>query len=279
MPEMAIQMTTQERVGNNALSTTERRSLKKSFEEDGYFIVKNVVSPTQLAELHQNLTTTFKKVQESGELFSGGGLVSGHLNCFPGAGSRFVYEALEARGIVDLIREIEPKAIRLPNIGCNFNLPGSVTQHYHADRNFTKAFMIANVAVVDTVVENGAIELIAGTHRKFYKYWRFALERPYRNSIRVPMKQGDIMVRTSNVWHRGKPNKTAVVRPMLALTWEDGGSTHADPFAVENGKIIFRPNWFRSTPLGRIRERVFVAVPASYSAYRIVSSLVGNKGY
>jgi len=271
--------TTQAQSGNSALTSSEREALKRSFAEDGYFIVKNVVSPALLAELHLNLTTTFNQAQASGGLFSGGGLVSGHLNGFPGAGSRFVYEALEARGIVDLIREIEPKATRLPNIGCNFNLPGSVKQHYHADRDFTKAFMIANVAVIDTVIENGAMELIAGTHRKFYKYWQFALERPYRNSIRVPMQQGDVMVRTSNVWHRGMPNMTAVARPMLALTWEDGGTTHDDPFAVEEGKITFRPNWFRPTRLGRIRERVFVTVPASYSAYRIVSSLVGNKGY
>jgi len=75
--------------------------------------------------------------------------------------------------------------------------------------------MIANVAVVDTVVENGAIELIPGTHKKFYKYWRFAVERPVRNAIRVPMKTGDIMIRTSNVWHRGMPNKTSVARRIL----------------------------------------------------------------
>ena len=203
--------------------------------------------------------------------------MSGHLNCFPGEGSRFVYDALQERGIIDLIREIEPKAVRLPNVGCNFNLPHSVTQHYHADRDFTKAFMIANVAVVDTVVENGAIELIPGTHKKFYKFWRFIVERPARNSIRVPMKQGDIMVRTSNVWHRGMPNRTSVARPMLALTWEDGGSVHDDPFAVEDGKITFRPNWFKPTRLGRIRERIFVKVPISYSAFRFVSSLYGAK--
>ena len=93
------------------------------------------------------------------------------------------------------------------------------------------------------------------------------------------MKQGDILVRTSNVWHRGMPNRTSVARPMLALTWEDGGSIHDDPFAVEDGKILFRPNWFRPTRLGRLRERIFVNVPISYSAYRFVASLYGNKGY
>lgn len=262
-----------------SLQPDERESLKKSFADNGYFIVRNVVSPEKLSKLHQNIIETFDTAKQTGALFSGGGLMSGHLNCFPGAEARFVYETLQEYGIVDLIREIEPKAVRLPNMGCNLNLPNSVTQHYHADRDFTKAFMIANVAVVDTVVENGAIELIPGTHRKFYKYWRFALERPYRNSIRVPMKQGDVLVRTSNVWHRGMPNRTSVARPMLALTWEDGGCTHDNPFGMEEGKITFRPNWFKPTRLGRLRERIFVSVPLSYSAYRIISSLVEKKGY
>ena len=268
-----------EHANPSALRPEERIALKKTFDEDGYFIVKNVVSPQKLAELHRNIVTSFDQAMETGNLFSGGGLLSGHLNCFPGEGSRFIYEALEARGIIDLIREIEPKAARMPNVGCNYNLPNSVTQHYHADRDFTRAFMIANVAVVDTTIENGAMEIAPGTHKKFYKYWRFAVERPHRNSLRLPMKQGDILVRTSNVWHRGMPNRTAVARPMVALTWEDGGSLQDDPFRAEDGKITFRPNWFRPTRLGRIRERVFVSVPASYSAYRFVSSLVGNKGY
>jgi ectoine hydroxylase-related dioxygenase (phytanoyl-CoA dioxygenase family) len=147
------------------------------------------------------------------------------------------------------------------------------------DRTFTNEFLIANVAVVDTDLANGAIELAPGTHRKFYKFWRWAIERPYRKSIRVPMQQGDVLVRVSNLWHRGMPNHTSTPRPMLAFTWEDGGSQYDDPFSVDGGKIAFRPNWFRPSLLGRLRERVFVAAPFSYSAYRFVDSLVSNKSY
>jgi len=264
---------------NAPMQSSEREALKKQFADEGYFVVKSVVSPEKLADLHKRIVTEFELAQQRGTLFSGGGLMSGHLNCFPGAESRFAYEAIVNRGIVDLIREVHPAATRLPNVGCNFNLPGSATQHYHADRDFTREFIIANVAVVDTVVENGAIELIPGTQKKFYPYWKFALERPYKNSIRVPMKRGDVLVRTSNVWHRGMPNRTSVARPMLALTWEDGGSTNEDPFGVEEGKILFRPNWFRPTPMGRLREKVFVRLPITYSACRFVASLSGKKGY
>ena len=253
--------------------------LKQAYAEDGYLVFPNLVSREQLARLHERLAQEFETQKRSGGLFAGGGLISGHLNCFPGESARFAYDALQRHGIVDLVKTLFPKATRMPNVGCNFNLPHSVAQHYHADRNFLDYFMIANVAVVDTTIQNGAIDMIPGSHKKFYPYWRFAMERAYRGSTRIEMKQGDVLVRTSNVWHRGMPNFTDVPRPMLAFTWEDGGSTHPDPFAQEDGKIVFRRNWYQPTPLGRLRERTFVTAPITYSAYRFVTSLYGTKGY
>jgi hypothetical protein len=263
----------------STIGSLDVEKLKQAFAEDGYLIFRNVVSKEQLSALRARIAEEFDRSRQSGRLFSGGGLISGHLNCFPGDGSRFAYEALEKHGIIDLIKVIFPKAVRPPNVGCNFNLPGSVTQHYHADRNYLDDFLIANVAVVDTDLANGAIDVIPGTHKKFYKFWRFAVERIARGSLRIPMKQGDVLVRTSNVWHRGMPNRTATARPMIAFTWEDGGSTREDPFKVEDGKIVFRQNWYKPTALGRLRERTFVTAPITYSAYRFVGSLFGTKGY
>jgi hypothetical protein len=254
--------------------------LKHTFADQGYLVFPNIVPRDRLAQLHKDLAQAFDAARASGKLLMGGGTISGHLNCFPGEGARFAYQALEQHGIIALVSQLFPKATRLPNVGCNFNLPHSVAQHYHADRNFMDYFVIANVAVVDTTIENGAIDMLPGTHKKFYKYWRFAMERAYRGTTRIEMKQGDVLVRTSNVWHRGMPNFTDVPRPMLAFTWEDGGSTHADPFAVDGGQIAFRQNWYRPTPIGRLRERIYVAAPITYSAYRFATSLVdGSKGY
>jgi hypothetical protein len=250
---------------------------KRAFASDGYFVLRNVVSPERLIELHQALAREFDAASKSGALFSGGGLVSGHLNCFPGAGARFAYDTLEERGVIDLIKQLDPRVVRMPNVGCNFNLPGSHTQHYHLDRPYTRDFMIANVAVVDTDVRNGAIEMVPGTHRRFYRYTRFVLERRHRDAVRVPMNRGDVLIRSSNVWHRGMTNLTSVPRPMLAMTWEDGGNEHADPFGVEGGRIRFLPNWFKPTRLGRLRERLFVKVPIAYSALRFARSLLDSQ--
>jgi hypothetical protein len=259
------------------LTDSEIAKAKLEYARDGYFILRNVISTERLAQLHQALSQEFDRAAKSGALFSGGGLVSGHLNCFPGAGARFVYDALQERGIVDLIKQLDPKVLRMPNVGCNFNLPGSHTQHYHLDRPFTRSFMIANVAVVDTVIENGATELVPGTHQRFYKYTQFVLERCHRNGVRVPMNRGDLLVRSSNVWHRGMTNRTTVPRPMLAFTWEDGGNNDADPFSANGGNIRFLPNWFKPTRLGRIREQLFVKVPITYSALRFARSLLDNE--
>jgi ectoine hydroxylase-related dioxygenase (phytanoyl-CoA dioxygenase family) len=263
---------------NKSLGSDERESLKRSFAEDGYFVVQDVVSRDGLEELHRALSSAFDTAAKSGALFSGGGLTSGHLNCFPGAGARFVYDQLEERGVIDLIKELNPKTLRMPNVGCNFNLPGSHAQHYHTDHPFPREFMIANITVVDTVIENGAIEVVPGSHKRPYKYSQFVIERPHRNSKRVPMKRGDLLVRSSNVWHRGMPNRTSVPRPMLAMTWEDGGSNLDDPFGADGGAIRFLPNWFKPTRAGRLREKLFVKVPLAYSALRFARSIT-DKDY
>jgi ectoine hydroxylase-related dioxygenase (phytanoyl-CoA dioxygenase family) len=262
-----------------ALPTLEEQ--RQTFRDQGYLVWRDVVSRDRLAHLQELLLRQFEIDASTGKLFSGGGNLAGHLNCSPGLAGRFVYDTLVDRGIIDVIKAISDKVVRLPNVGCNFNLPGSVTQHWHMDRPFTRDFMIANVAVVDTDLANGAIDVIPGSHRQFYKYWRFALERAAGNlpSLRVPLRRGDVLVRTSSLWHRGMPNHTQAARPMLAFTWEDGGSTHADPFTVDGGGIVFRPNWYRTDLLGRLRERTYVAAPFTYDAYRVARSLMGTKGY
>lgn len=256
------------------LTGAELDRCRREFAANGYFVLRKLVPGARLAQLHQALSREFDAAAQSGALFSGGGLVSGHLNCFPGAGARFAYDTLMERGVIDLMKELHPSVQRMPNIGCNYNLPRSHTQHYHIDRPFTRGFMIANVAVVDTVIENGAIEVIPGTHQRLYRYTEFVLKRRHRDGIRVPLGQGDVLIRSSNVWHRGMTNLTSVPRPMLAMTWEDGGNNLADPFSAGDGKIRFLPNWFKPTAAGRLRERLFVKVPIAYSALRFARSLL-----
>ncbi len=263
------------------LSEAARETSRQFFAENGYVILKNIVSRDKLAELRTSVIGEFERAQKSDGLFAGGGLISGHLNSFPGEESRFAYDTLQERGVIDLIKSMIPGSLGALRVGCNLNLPKSVAQHYHVDSSFTGAFMIVNVAVVDTDLVNGAIDVVPGTHKKFYKFWRFAIERPHRFHARLPMDAGDILIRTSTLWHRGMPNRSAIPRPMLAMTFGDdaGGPAPADAFQINQGKVAFFPNWYRPSFLGRLRERTFVTAPVTYSAYRFVRSLYGSKGY
>lgn len=250
----------------------------EAMDRDGFVVFRDVVPRDQLARLHDELCAEYERITASEDMFEGGGLLSGHLNCFPGERARFVYDELRARGIVDLIRSYRPELADSPRATLNFNLPGSVAQHYHMDDAFLKEFLICNIAVVDTEIENGAIDVLPGTNREYTPYWRFVTERKARLSTQLSMRAGDAVVRSSILWHRGMPNRTDEPRPMMAVTFGEA-EPNADPFAQNDGEMEFYPNWFRTSRLGRVRERVTVAAPITYSTYRFATSLVSKKGY
>ncbi|HEX6240976.1 MAG TPA: phytanoyl-CoA dioxygenase family protein [Polyangiales bacterium] len=254
------------------LTPQQIQDLEATFARDGYVVIPQVVSRPQLQQHNRALLDEFARAKRAGELFSGGGMVSGHLNCFPGEQARFVYQALDESGVLELVKRLSPGPLRMPNVGCNLNLPGSTAQNIHVDGYASQAFMIVNVAPLDTDVVNGAIELSPGTHVRDYKYHEFVLAR--RASTRVPMKTGDALVRTSSLWHRGMPNRSKAIRPMLGFTWEEGGSELADPFMRYEGKIRFFPNRYTPDFKGMLRERAFAALPVLGSSYRFVRSIL-----
>jgi hypothetical protein len=254
-------------------------ALERSFRDDGYVVIRNVVSPTGLAALGDGLIAEFERKRLARELFEGGGLYAGHLNCYPGEIARFAYDELRERGVLDFVRRLSPKQADSMRVGCNMNFPNSVAQNYHIDGRFEDAFLIVNVAVVDTTLVNGAIDVVPKSQKRPYKYWEFAAGRVYRGSTRLPMKRGDVVVRVSTLWHRGMPNKSHTPRPMLAMTFGEVSAPSGDPFGAQGGKIVFETNRFRPNMLGRIRERTFVAFPLAHSTLRFVRSLLGKDGY
>lgn len=247
------------------------QELTSSFEREGYIKLPGLVSKPKLAELASRLRSEFAIAKEKGELFQGGGTISGHLNCFPGEESRFVYDELEQHGIFDLVRKLSPAAVRMPNVGCNMNLPNSSSQNPHVDGYAATSFIIVNVAAVDTDINNGATEIVPGTHLRDYKFWQYALSG--KPAIRLKASAGDVAIRLSTVWHRGMPNKTNVPRPMLAFTWENGGSELADPYSAHGGKITFLTNRYGHNLSSRVRERAFASMPALGSGYLFVRSM------
>jgi hypothetical protein len=244
---------------------------ERTFREQGFVILRSVVPKDRLEQLSESILAAYHRERIEGRLFAGGGTIAGHLNCFPGAESRFVYDTLLERGVIDLVKTLSPQATGLPNVGCNLNLPGSSPQNVHVDGYAATKFAIVNIAAVDTDLHNGSMEVLPCTHLREYKYWQLVLARP--RAARPALKRGDVVIRTSMLWHRGMPNPSSTPRPMLALTWEDGGSKLADPYSACEGRISFFPNRFQANRLGMLRERAFVTIPLLPSAFRFVRSM------
>ena len=259
----------------NALSADELKELRQNLDGKGYFVIPGVIAKDQLTEFNSKLVEAYEREGR----FEGGGSISGHLNCFPGEDARFIYDEIEERGIAEAIRALRAGLENDVRPTLNFNLPGSRAQHYHMDGVYLEEYMICNIAVVDTDLVNGAIDLLPSTNRDFYPFWRYAVRRKYRLTTRIQMKQGDVLLRKSTLWHRGMPNHSPAPRPMMSLTFGEKNTPAGDPFEANGGKIAFYPNWYSTTRMGILRERIEVAAPITRSAFRFVRSLSGERGY
>lgn len=233
-----------------ALSVDQLRDVGRDLDQSGYALVRGVVTKSRLAAFSHEITEAYQRSAK----FSGGGTISGHLNCSPGEASRFIYRELEAHGVVDAVRTACPDRPQTIRPTLNFNLPGSSAQHYHMDGVYTREYIICNVAVVDTDLVNGAIDVLPTTHLEFYPFWRYAVQRKYRLSTRLPMRQGDVLLRRSTLWHRGMPNRSQQPRPMFSMTLGEQEVPVEDPFSTHGGEIAFYANWYTTGRFGALRD-------------------------
>ena len=248
--------------------------LRADLDQHGFTVLRGVVDRDGLAALNRTLVDAYR----NGPKFEGGGSITGHLNCYPGHAARFVYETIVERGIADAIVGMRPNRANDIRATLNFNLPGSVAQHWHMDGLYTEDFLVCNIAVVDTNLDNGAMDVLPGTNREYMPFWKYAARRRYKRSMRVPMAAGDVLLRRSTLWHRGMPNRTAAPRPLMSLTFGEASAPSSDPFSIGTDPEFF-PNWYSTSRAGQLRERLFVKAPISYSAFRLAKSLTGKRGY
>ena len=127
----------------------------------------------------------------------------------------------------------------------NVNLPGSVHQPLHYDRPFSwrtqeeaeqdgqrwpppTTTLSCSVALTEITEDNGATEIYPGTHLETeVTKWPLGervskhpeLIEKWQPPARMPIPAGGICFRDPRMWHRGVPNPSDQVRPMIALTY------------------------------------------------------------
>src|SRR5690242_114371 len=73
------------------------RALTEDLDARGYSVLRRVVSRRPLVDLASAIDERFKQFPK----FRGGGMVTGHINCFPGSAARCAWDELSRSGVVD----------------------------------------------------------------------------------------------------------------------------------------------------------------------------------
>ena len=242
---------------------------REAWARDKFFIVRNLLPKEPLVALAE------KTLAEYGQRPAQplGGSLSGHINFSTGEFGRQIAQMMRDRGLIDLIDELHGQQMEWDASGGNLNLPGSHRQHYHMDSNYHDEFIAVMVSLVPTSLQNGAIELFAESFQRRWKYAEFITSDLPKKGFRPTMGVGDILVRSSCVWHRGMPNLTQTPRPWLTYGMRPKGAVNAkaDPFAG-NG-VEFKSNFYTAGWKGKVKENLVVHAHWLYSAMRAVRSL------
>ncbi|MFB2772321.1 phytanoyl-CoA dioxygenase family protein [Pelatocladus sp. BLCC-F211] len=120
----------------------------------------------------------------------------------------------------------------------NANCPGSGTQPVHVDGIDTA--LIVNFGLIDITEHNGSIELWPGTHLVKNVGARIessALEarRKIAPPIRANTNKGSVLIRHSQLWHRGMPNYADSPRHMIAMMHYKYGTDLGEPLKINKG--------------------------------------------
>jgi 2-aminoethylphosphonate dioxygenase len=199
---------------------------------DGYLVVRNFVSPRQLAELLQwtaqlegapevsgrhwmyredSVTTPVRRVIQRIENF-----------CPYHAGfDRFI----RGSALVRWTGALMGAPVVLFKDKINFKMPGGAGFKAHQDQQagwtvYAPLFVTAMVTLDAATLENGCLEVSAGRHREglIGEQWK-PLEEQGLNLQAIPTGPGDVIFFDSFVPHASKPNLTDSPRRILYITY------------------------------------------------------------
>ena len=199
---------------------------------DGYLVVRNFVSPHQLAELLQWTAQLEGAPEVSGRhwvyredsMTTPGRRVIQRIENFcpyhPGF-DRFIRDSALVRWSGALMGA--PVVLFKDKI--NFKMPGGAGFKAHQDQQagwtvYAPLFVTAMVTLDAATLENGCLEVSAGRHREglIGEQWK-PLEEQGLNLQAVPTGPGDVIFFDSFVPHASKPNLTDSPRRILYITY------------------------------------------------------------
>jgi ectoine hydroxylase-related dioxygenase (phytanoyl-CoA dioxygenase family) len=141
-------------------------------------------------------------------------------------------EVLTSPFILPIIEEILGKDCIVTYLAVDAPLPGSDYQAVHSDAmslypdisvTLPPPGLTLNVALVDVTDENGPMEVWPnGTHlmpENLNKSQHIQQIAKLSEPTRVLLPKGSLLIRDPRMWHRGTPNHSDHIRPILAMSY------------------------------------------------------------
>lgn len=267
--------------GCDDMTTLESRSVE--LETQGYTILESFIDPKITEETAKEITAEYRSARPL--QWRGGGKWFGHINYVPSFSSPIFRQTANSELVKEILDDALGTDYKIVGFGGNANLPGSRFQPCHADGWMGTDFVVVNIPLGKVTEENGSTEIWPGTHKQKLTISEF--NSIPRRSVRLNSSPGDIVIRYSNLWHRGTPNRSTEVRLMLAflvsrcydklppisVTEEQARELMKLKLPVNfktgaNFKTGFKPNYFPATFKGNILELSWMYAPAVFTAIR-----------
>lgn len=200
-------------------TTTQPSTLEErlaAYERDGYVVLPSILDDDALSAIRREMATLLAAAPLGRNDFEG--FVSNRVYALLRKAPSVAAIVEHPDTVAMLDRLLLPGYLLSANLAINL-LPGETPQNYHIDDGFyplprpRPAVSVSTIwAIDDFTDENGATEVIPGSHR--WGSEQPALDDP--RAVKVIMPAGSAVVFSGQLWHRGGANRSEA--PRLAIT-------------------------------------------------------------
>ena len=228
--------------------------------DQGYAVSRIEADITELLDIYRE--KIFRDFEDKNLKISRlGGFIAGHLNYAENDVSAAIFKKIITKEILEVIKSHLNTRFLKVRTNSNLNLTGSHHQHWHYDGDYKNNFIILNVPIVEIDNKNGPTEILKNSHRHITNIREFLKKYKNLKSKKLELRRTEFVFRDSRLWHRGTSNTSKTHRPMLAFIFER--STNQDEYFITEGENSYiYDNMYTGGVLGRLREYIFVYLPA-----------------
>lgn len=264
-----MEVTPEERA-QGALTTENLERAVRTFREAGFVVLEGVYEPGFVAGLrdaYQRLIERYLADRGGIDALDGKTFGKNHIGIHPALTAPWSDARIVANPFADqVMSHLLGADYQCGYYHSNATYPGSDIQPMHRDSPalFSGEEMsvphpvvnlVLNVPLVDFTLENGSTEVWPGTHLLVDRFGETRANAAERlasfPSVRTNVPAGSLVLRDLRLFHRGMPNRSDHVRPMLALVYVRGWRTTGElpiPRATwdawpERARAIFRNNF------------------------------------